>query len=84
MAVLGLACVSMGEELSVDLTGRVTDHLLQYGDTAVRRAVPLALALCHISDPDYAVVDTLSKLSHDGYKETAQSAIFAMGLVSLV
>lgn len=81
VSVLGLALVAMGEELSVQLAGRMADHLLQYGDTAVRRVVPLALALCHISDPQYEIVDVLSKLSHDPNEETAQSAIFAMGIV---
>jgi 26S proteasome regulatory subunit N1 len=80
-ACLCLAMVAMGEELSVQLAARMADHLLAYGDAAVRRGVPLALALCHISDPAYEVVDTLSRLSHDPHEETAQAAIFAMGLV---
>ena len=50
----------------------MTDHLLQYGDTAVRRAVPLALAMCHVSDPDYGIIDILSKLSHDSNEETVR------------
>ncbi len=41
----------------------------------------MALALCHISDPQYEVVDVLSKLSHDPNEDTAQAAIYAMGLV---
>jgi 26S proteasome regulatory subunit N1 len=81
-AVLGLALVAMGEELSVDMATRMADHLLQYGDTSVRRMVPLALALLHVSDPEYGIVDILSKLSHDPNVETAQAAIFGMGLVS--
>jgi 26S proteasome regulatory subunit N1 len=36
------------------------------------RVVPLAMALLHISNPDYAVVDSLSRLSHDGDGEVAQ------------
>lgn len=81
VAVLGLALVAMGEELSIDMASRMADHLLQYGDTAVRRAVPLSLALCHISDPEYSIVDVLSKLTHDQNDETAQAAIFSLGLV---
>lgn len=80
--MLGLALVSMGEELSVDMATRMADHLLQYGDTAVRRMVPLALGLLHVSEPDYGIVDILSKLTHDANAETAQAAIFAMGLVA--
>ncbi len=80
-SVLGLALVSLGEELSVSLAGRMAEHLLLYGDPAVRRGVPLAVALCHLSDPEYGIVDTLSKLSHDSDLETAQGAIFGLGLV---
>ena len=82
MAVLGLAIVAMGEDLAVDMATRMAGHLLQYGDTAVRRMVPLALGLLHASDPDYATVDVLSRLTHDSNAETAQAAIFALGLVA--
>jgi 26S proteasome regulatory subunit N1 len=82
VAVLGLAIVSMGEELSVDMATRMAGHLLQYGDTAVRRMVPLTLGLLHISDPDYAIVDVLARLTHDANAETAQAAVFALGLVA--
>lgn len=81
VAVLGLALVSLGEELSVDMATRSADHLLQYGDTSVRRAVPLALGLLHLSQPDYGVTDILSKLSHDPHAETASSAIFGLGMI---
>jgi len=79
-AVMGLSMVAMGEEMSVQLASRMADHLLAYGDSSVRRTVPLALALCHISDPQYEVIDTLSRLSHDPNEQVSQSAIFAMGL----
>ena len=45
----------------------------QYGDPAVRRGVPLALA--------YGIVDTLSKLTHDTDVNTAMSAIIALGII---
>jgi 26S proteasome regulatory subunit N1 len=37
--------------------------------------------MCHLSDPAYGTVDTLSKLSHDSDTPTARTAILAMGLV---
>ncbi|GAG42221.1 unnamed protein product, partial [marine sediment metagenome] len=49
-AVLGLALVSMGEKVGGDMMMRSIDHLLQYCGTPVRRAVPLAIALLHVSD----------------------------------
>ena len=53
----------------------------QYGDPAVRRGVPLALAMVHVSDPAYGIVDTLSKLTHDTDVNTAMSAIIALGII---
>lgn len=81
MAVMGMAMVVMGEELGENMLSRQVDHLLQYGDAAVRRGVPLALAMAHISNPLYSIVDKLSKLSHDPDTQVAQNAIFAMGLL---
>ena len=80
-SVLGLALVAIGEHISVDMLTRTAEHLLQYGDAAVKRAVPLALALAHASDPAYAIVDVLGKLAHDQDKLVAQSAVFALGVV---
>ena len=71
----------MGEDLGIDMCARMVDHLLQYGDKHVRRVVPLAIAISHISDPEFTVVDTLSKLTHDTDSATAQAAILALGLV---
>lgn len=53
----------------------------RYGEPAVRRAVPLAIALCSISNPQLSVIDVLNKYSHDSDNDVAYNAIFAMGLV---
>lgn len=71
----------MGDELAVNMAARCAEHLLQYGDPAVRRTVPLSLALHHLSHPAYTIVDTLSKLTHDTDAEVAQNAIVALGLI---
>lgn len=81
MAVVGMSLVTLGEELGMNMLSRTAEHLLQYGDASVKRAVPLALAMAHISDPDYSIVDALSKLTHDTDGDTAMSAIMALGLV---
>lgn len=47
----------------------------------IRRAVPLALGLISVSNPQIPVMDTLSKLSHDHDADVAQGAIFALGLI---
>lgn len=53
----------------------------RYGEPAVRRAVPLAIALCSVSNPQLSVIDVLNKYSHDSDNDVAYNAIFAMGLV---
>merc|ERR1719379_3158060 len=65
VAVLGLSLIALGEDVGSEMSLRALDHILQYGELPLRRAVPLALALLHVSNPKVTVVDTLSKLSHD-------------------
>jgi len=81
VAVLGIALVAMGEEIGIEMAGRSFDHLLQYGEPVVRRAVPIALGILNISNPRINVMDTLSKLSHDSDEEVALGAIFGLGLL---
>ncbi|GMP54643.1 hypothetical protein CsSME_00019736 [Camellia sinensis var. sinensis] len=50
-AVLGIAMVAMAEELGLEMAIRSLEHLLQYGEQNIRKAVPLALGLLCISDP---------------------------------
>lgn len=80
-AVLGISLVTMGESIGRGMAERTFQHLLQYGDVAVRRAVPLALALSYASNPEFAVVDVLSRLTHDADIETAMCAIMSLGIV---
>jgi len=81
VAVLGIAQIAIGEEIGNDMAIRACDHLLQYCEPVVRRAVPLALGLLSTSNPRINVMDTLSKLSHDSDEEVAMSAIFGLGLI---
>lgn len=81
-AVLGIALVTMGENIGNDMAIRSFDHLLQYGEVAIRRAVPLAIALSSISNPEYSLIDTLSRLTHDADNGVSQNAILALGLIS--
>lgn len=81
VAVLGIAMIAMGEELGAEMSVRTFGHLLQYGDPVIRRVVPLAIGLLSISDPDIALVDSLSKFTHDSDMNVAQSAIMGLGLI---
>lgn len=50
-AVLGIALIAMAEELGAEMAVRSLEHLLQYDDRGIRRAVPLALGMLCISNP---------------------------------
>ncbi|XP_071686374.1 26S proteasome non-ATPase regulatory subunit 2 homolog A-like [Rutidosis leptorrhynchoides] len=80
-AVLGIAMVAMAEELGLDMAIRSLEHLLQYGEQNIRKAVPLALGLLCISNPKVHVMDTLSRLSHDADTEVAMAAVISLGLI---
>lgn len=69
VAVLGIALIALREEIGRQMVIRSFDHLLQYGEVNIRRAVPLALGILSISNPDLPIMDTLSKFSHDHDQE---------------
>lgn len=81
VAVLGIALISMGEEIGAEMAYRSFGNLLRYCEPVIRRAVPLALGLISVSNPKLNILDTLSKFSHDSDAEVAHNAIFAMGLI---
>ncbi|RAK79879.1 proteasome regulatory particle base subunit RPN1 [Aspergillus fijiensis CBS 313.89] len=79
-AVLGLSLIAMGEEVGQDMILRQFGHLMHYGASNIRKAVPLAMGLITPSNPQMKVYDTLSRYSHDTDNDVAINAIFAMGL----
>lgn len=81
VAALSVAVIAMGEETGSEMTTRIFGQLGRYGEPAIRRAVPLAIALSSISNPQLSVIDVLNKYSHDLDEEVAHNAIFSMGLV---
>ena len=81
VAVLGLGLISMGEDIGSEMLIRTLSHLMRYSEPVIRRAVPLALALVSVSNPQMTILDTLSKFSHDADPEVAHNAIFGLGLL---
>ncbi|XP_046667519.1 26S proteasome non-ATPase regulatory subunit 2 [Homalodisca vitripennis] len=81
VAALSVAVIAMGEEIGSEMSTRIFAQLGRYGEPAVRRAVPLGIALTYISNPQLSIIDVLNKYSHDADEEVAHNAIFAMGLV---
>ncbi|EGD76493.1 Psmd2 protein [Salpingoeca rosetta] len=80
-ATIGIAIVAMGEDIGVEMALRSMNHLLQYGEPVIRRAVPIAMALLCTSNPALNVLDILSKLTHDPDKQVAYNSIFALGIM---
>ncbi|XP_055388630.1 uncharacterized protein LOC129617418 [Condylostylus longicornis] len=80
-AVLSMVLVALGEPYGTDMQLRMLDHLLQYGNTYIRRAVPLGLALLSTSNPKPSVVESLSKLTHDTDSDVGLNAVLALGFV---
>jgi 26S proteasome regulatory subunit N1 len=81
LAVLGIALIASSEDIGNEMALRTMNHILQYCDLNVKRAVPLALAALCLSNPKITVMDLLSKLSHDSDAEMSQRAIIALGLI---
>nr|CAD7424986.1 unnamed protein product [Timema monikensis] len=81
VATLGVALIAMGEEIGNEMSTRIFGNLGRYGESSVRKAVPLAIALSSLSNPVLAVCDVLNKYSHDIDEEVAYNAVLCMGLV---
>jgi len=82
VAVLGVGLITMGESVGTEMVLRTFDHLLHYCELPIKRAIPLSLAILHVSNPEFAVIDQLSRLSHDPDTEISQNAIIGLGVVS--
>ncbi|KRZ95232.1 26S proteasome non-ATPase regulatory subunit 2 [Trichinella sp. T8] len=81
VAVLGIALIAICEDIGSSMAFRLFTNLLRYCDQAVRHAVPVALGLLSVSNPQLNILETLSKFAHDNDVETAYSAVFALGLL---
>lgn len=82
VAVFALALISLKNEIASEMLLRMLSHFLQFDGLHVRRAIPVALMMHSASNPKPAVVDMLSKLSHDPDADTALHAIVALGVVA--
>merc|ERR1711934_552557 len=81
-AVVGIALITIGEDVGSEMVLRTFDHLLHYCELPIKRAVPLALTLLNISNPGISVIDQLSRLSHNSDAEISQNSILGLGVVS--
>lgn len=63
----------------MEMVQRIFGNMGRYGEPSVRKAVPLAVALSSISNPQLQVLDVLTKYSHDFDDDVACNAIFGLG-----
>ena len=83
MAVLGIAFIAISEKIGNEMSGRILNHILQYCELDVKRALPIAIAMLNISNPNILATDLLSKLAHEDDAEMSMRAIQALGLIGL-
>jgi 26S proteasome regulatory subunit N1 len=83
MSVIGIAFIAISEKIGNDMAGRLMNHILQYCDLPVKRALPIAVGMLNISNPSITATDLLNKLAHDEDKEMSMRAIFSLGLIGL-
>uniref|UniRef100_A0AC35TK98 26S proteasome non-ATPase regulatory subunit 2 n=1 Tax=Rhabditophanes sp. KR3021 TaxID=114890 RepID=A0AC35TK98_9BILA len=82
VACFGIGLIAMGEEVGSEMCLRMFGHLLKYGDSAVRRAVPIGLAMLSVSNPQIPIMEVLSKFCHDADADVACNSIFSLGIIS--
>ena len=81
-AVLAIALIASSEDIGQEMVQRTLNHILQYCQEApIRRAVPLAIALMHISNPKINTIAILMKLANESDNELAYRSIIALGLI---
>ncbi|CAD8208266.1 unnamed protein product [Paramecium octaurelia] len=81
VAILGIALIASSEDIGSEMVYRIFQHILQFSDVEVKRAIPLAVALINISNPKIQPMDLLLKLAHDRDQELSYRATLSMGLL---
>lgn len=81
VAILAIGLIASSEEIGNEMAIRGLNHILQYCDLNIKRAVPLALAILNISNPKIGIMDLLTKLSHDQDEELSFRSIIALGFI---
>lgn len=81
-AVICIALISIGDEVSCQMSKRMFEHILQYGSAAARKMVPIAIALTSVSNCQPELVDTLHRIAHDSDHQVAKNAVLALGILA--
>ncbi|KAF1744730.1 hypothetical protein MXB_1412, partial [Myxobolus squamalis] len=82
LATIGVAIISLGDQISQKMALHLYNTFLQFGSLGVRRAVPVGLGILSASNPQISIIEILSKLSHDSDAIIACNAIIGLGMVA--
>jgi len=82
LAVLGMVIVAMGDKVGSEMMLRLISQLSRYGDYKVKSAIPLAIALLNISNPNLSTLHMLAKSTHEFDNFISITSMIALGLVS--
>ncbi|KAI5181406.1 26S proteasome regulatory subunit N1 [Nematocida sp. AWRm80] len=81
-AILGVALMSVGDDLMVQMATQLLEGSLLLDIPRVQMAIPLALSLLHMSTAKIEVIETLKRSAHSGDTSVMVSSIGALGIVA--
>lgn len=81
-AIIGVALLSVGEDTLAQMATHILEGAMLLDNPRVQMAVPLALALLHMSTAKAEVIDSLKRCAHSGNSLVIVSSLAALGIVA--
>jgi 26S proteasome regulatory subunit N1 len=81
IALIGVAFISISENVGTNMIIRLIHQILHYCDIALKRVVPIMLTIIGISNTNIQITDLLYKLAHDEDQEIALRSLLGLGIV---
>ena len=81
VSLLGIALLSISEPVGTTMLIRFVHQILHYSDIALKRVVPIMLAIVGVVNFNIQITDLLYKLAHDEDTEMALRALLALGVI---
>lgn len=82
IGLIGIALIAVSDVVGTKMVIRNIHHILQYCNSALKRAVPIMLTVVGVKDFNIQITDLLYKLAHDEDKETALRALLGLGIIA--
>ncbi|UXI17300.1 hypothetical protein NH340_JMT03243 [Sarcoptes scabiei] len=81
ISILGIGLVSLSDELNREMIFRTFGNFLKQGDSFLKSATFLAIALTNLSNPKLVIIEMLCKYGHFIDEIIAINSILSLGLV---